>query len=641
MRFPFIIALTLLTAQSQSPSGIIEGRVIRLGTRDPIPNALITLTAPIPANAVSSLASDAAARLSDQITALSESGIRAGVSQDVIDNAIENTRRNATASTARPVTAMTDGSGHFSFRELPPGRYTVRAELEGYFAAPLNGSAPTALTKSINVQEGKTTPSEDLVMVKGSVIAGHVRDPNGQPVSGMNVGVYRVTYSNGRKMWSIFNQKPTDDRGEYRVYWLFPGEYYVGVTPRAPGAIPGPQDSWARTFYPGTTDPGAATPIEVKDGGEVPGTDITIQKESVGTFKISGVAINSAARPNPTTGVVDRSISSFVLSPREPGVLDNPSPPSTANALPTASRANGEFELRNVRPGPYDLYPVAPVIIDTVVTPTGTPATGATQVTGTFTTVQSIGGNIVTTVTSGPGGQPVTRRQPTGRAQVDVNRDITDLRIAVNLGAPLSGEILMNGTGGAAIKPESIRLSLRSLDTTPAAFVSLVGTIPVDAAGKFTIANIPEARYTFQISGLPATAYVADIRQGGTSVMDNGFVHNQSATPVQIVVDPNGATLQGTVVNADGKPAANVTVVLVPPQSRRQNAFLYKNVTTNETGGFTMKGVSPGPYTIFAWESVPPTAWQNAEFLSKYESRGQQISLSATSVADVQLNSIP
>jgi protocatechuate 3,4-dioxygenase beta subunit len=641
MKLPIIVALTLLTAQSQSPTGIIEGRVIRSGTREPISSVLVTLTAPIPANAASNLAPDVAARLSDQINLLTESGFRAGVTQDVIDNAIENARRTAAARTSRPVTALTDGSGHFSFRELPPGRYTVRAELDGYFAAPLNGSAPAALTKTINVQEGKTTPPEDLLMVKGSVVAGRIRDPNGQPISGMNVAVYRVTYSNGRKTWSIFNQKSTDDRGEYRIYWLLPGEYYVGVIPRTPGAIPGPQDSWARTFYPGTTDPGTAMPIEVKDGNEVTGADITIQTVAAGTFKISGIAINSSARPNPTTGMIDRSISSFVLSPREPGVLDSVNPPSVANALPPASRGNGEFELRNIRPGAYDLYPVAPVITDTVASAPGTATVGATlPAAGTFTTVQVIGG-IVVTSQSGPGGQPTTRRQPTGRAQVEVNRDIADLRVSVNLGAPLSGEVLVNGTGGSAIKPESIRLNLRSLDTTPASFVSLVGSIPVDTAGKFTAANVPEARYTLQILGLPATAYVADIRQGGTSVMDNGFVHDLSATPIQIVVDANGVTLQGKVVNADGKPAANATVVLVPPQARRQNSLLYKNVTTNETGSFTVRGVAPGSYTIFAWESVPPTAWQNAEFLSKYEARGQQINLSATTVGEVQLNVIP
>jgi hypothetical protein len=475
-------------------------------------------------------------------------------------------------------------------------------------------------------------------MVKGSVIAGRIRDPNGQPISGMNVSAYRVTYTNGRKLWSVFNQKATDDRGEYRIYYLFPGEYFIGVTPRAPGAIPGPQDSWARTFYPGATDPGTAMPIEIKDGSEVTGADITIQTVSAVTYKISGVAVNTAARPNPATGVVDRSISSFVLSPREPGVLDSVNPPAVVNALPTASRANGEFELRNIRPGTYDLYPVAPVITDPVATAPGTVAAGTTlPAAGT----PIISGNVLTTVYSGTVGQPTTRRQPTGRVPVEVNRDIADLRVVVSLGAPLSGEVVLNGTGGSTIKPESMRLLLRSLDTTPASFVSLVGTIPVDTAGKFAAINVPEARYTFQISGLPATAYVADIRQGGTSVMDSGFVHDQSSTPIQIVIDANGVTLQGMVLNADGKPAANATVVLVPPQARRQNALLYKNAMTNETGAFTLRGVSPGPYTIFAWESVPPSAWQNAEFISKYEARGRQINLTATSVAEVQLNVIP
>jgi len=615
MRIPAILALTLFLTQSQATKGVIEGRVIRASTREPISNVLITLMAPIPASATSNLPPDVAARLTNQVSVLTESLTRAGAPQDVIDSNIESVRRSAIAGSTRPVTAMTDGSGHFSFRDLAPGRYTVRAELDGYFAAPLNGTAPAALTKTINVQEGKTNPPEDLVMVKGSVISGRIRDPNGQPMSGMTVMAYRVTYTNGRKMWTSFAQKSTDDLGEYRIFWLFPGEYYVGVTPRAPGPVPGPQDSWARTFYPGTTEPGSAMPVEVKDGDEAPGTDMTIRTASAGTFKVSGVVINNAARPNPVTGVSDRSVSSFVLSPREPGVLDPVNPLSVANALPVASRANGEFELRNIRPGTYDLYPVAPVITEPA---SGQPAASA------------------------PGALPaVTRRQPTGRAPVEVFRDIADLRIVVTNGVTLSGEVHVNGTTGSTIKTESIRLNLVPLDSLPLSFATLIGSIPVDASGRFTAPNVPEARYAFVVMGLPATAYVSDMRQGGASVFDNGFVVDSGSTPVEIVVEPNGVTVQGIVLNADGKPAANTTVVLVPPRPRRQNALLYKNATTSETGTFTLRGVAPGSYTAFAWESVPPTAWQNAEFLAKYEERGRPITVSAGAVAEVQLNVIP
>jgi len=155
------------------------------------------------------------------------------------------------------------------------------------------------------------------------------------------------------------------------------------------------------------------------------------------------------------------------------------------------------------------------------------------------------------------------------------------------------------------------------------------------------IANIVEARYAVQVAGLPATAYVLDIRQGGTSVMERGVVIDQSATPIEIVVDPNGVTVQGTVINADGKPVANATVALVPPTARQENLLLYRNAVTNDDGVFTLRGAAPGPYTIFAWESVNPGAWQNAEFLSRYEGRGRQVLISAGSVAEVQLNVIP
>ncbi len=642
MKLTIVAVLSLLLTQGQTAKETIEGRVVHPGSHEPIADVLITLTAPPPANATSNLAADVQNRLNQQISDLTESGIRAGVSQQAIDNAIENARRNAGAAQGRQITAMTDASGRFSFHDLAPGRYSLRAEKEGYFAQPVNGNAPPQANKSILLQEGKPAAMDDIFMVKGSVIAGHVRDPNNQPISGMNVSVYRVTYNQGRKQWSALNTKSTDDRGEFRIFWMFPGEYYVGVTPRTPGTIPGPQDSWARTFYPGVTETAEATPIVLKDGTEASGIDITIRTSTAATFKISGIAINPTARPNPTSGAVDRSIASFVLAPREPGVLDAINPPSVINALPVAQRQNGEFELRNIRAGAYDLFPVAPVLQDPVpgAAPAAAPGTAAAGVVAGATVIQSINGQIVSTVAGAPG-VPMMRRQPTSRNPIDVTRDLADLRITVSAGVPLSGEVILNGPGSSAIKPESIRLNLRNLDSMPQAFITLIGTIPVDAAGKFAIQGVPEARYTLQITGIPNTAYVADIRYGGVSAMDNGFVLDASATPVQVIIETGGATLQGVVLNSENKPAASATVAIVPPTARRQNTLLYKNVTTDEEGKFTIRGIAPGTYTVFAWESILQSAWQNAEYLQRYEGRGRGVNISANGVSEVQLNVIP
>ena len=79
--------------------------------------------------------------------------------------------------------------------------------------------------------------------------------------------------------------------------------------------------------------------------------------------------------------------------------------------------------------------------------------------------------------------------------------------------------------------------------------------------------------------------------------------------------------------------------MLVPPASRRKNSLLYKTAVANEDGRFTMTGIAPGPYKIFAWESIPATAWLNADYISKYEELGR--SLTVPGSLEAPLNLIP
>jgi hypothetical protein len=67
---------------------------------------------------------------------------------------------------------------------------------------------------------------------------------------------------------------------------------------------------------------------------------------------------------------------------------------------------------------------------------------------------------------------------------------------------------------------------------------------------------------------------------------------------------------------------------------------LYKTVTTDGKGHFVMRGVAPGAYTIFAWESVLPGAFQNAEFLEKYQSRGRPVNVQGGTRSEIPLDLI-
>jgi len=40
-----------------------------------------------------------------------------------------------------------------------------------------------------------------------------------------------------------------------------------------------------------------------------------------------------------------------------------------------------------------------------------------------------------------------------------------------------------------------------------------------------------------------------------------------------------------------------------------------------------MQNLPPGRYTLYAWESVPAGAYQNAEFMARYAGRGTAVTV--------------
>src|SRR6185295_9496429 len=87
-----------------------------------------------------------------------------------------------------------------------------------------------------------------------------------------------------------------------------------------------------------------------------------------------------------------------------------------------------------------------------------------------------------------------------------------------------------------------------------------------DASGAFVIPSLPEARFSVTVSCLNPDAYVAELRQGAGSILNDGIIEIGSETPepLQMTVRLDGATLQGKVETIDGKPAATAKVLLLP-----------------------------------------------------------------------------
>jgi hypothetical protein len=88
---------------------------------------------------------------------------------------------------------------------------------------------------AVQIADGQQVADIRMRMLPGAVIAGTVRDASGQPVPGTRVYVmqHRFGYQTGeRELTSAVSGlgEPTDDRGQYRIFGLAPGEYVIVVT---------------------------------------------------------------------------------------------------------------------------------------------------------------------------------------------------------------------------------------------------------------------------------------------------------------------------------------------------------------------------------------------------------------------------
>ena len=576
------IALSVLTVQAspQTNNLTIEGRVLLKSTSQAVPDVLVLLGGAADTSAVATTVPPGG-NLAAQIQTL-RARLATQTASQFIDESVRGVLRAAGSSASSARFAFTDNAGRFAFSNLAPGTYTVHAAREGFFGPKVNGVYQPSYVKTVELKPEDSLVSLDVGLAQGGVIKGHV---SGSRAIGNRTSVtaYRLRYLNGAEKWISELVANTDLRGDFLLQWVAPGDVYVGAQ---------------GMFFKDVVQTDMATKIVVKEG-ETVAIDLNIQQAALNQpRKVSGSALNAYAPPN-AVGIVDFSVSTFLVAPRNPSVLDEPYTRFT-NSLNSRDgrRANGEFEIGPVLPGVYELISY-------------------------YT-------------------EPTTRRTLIGRAPFQVvNSNVTALSAPIRPGATLSGEFKVNGMGAENIGPGTFSLELESLGLVPTVLVVEPNPIVIDASGRFTALNLPEERYRFHVGHLPLSAYVEDIRVISRSVFDEGYELGAGTGEVQILIRTDGQSVGGTVRSADGIPREATTVVLVPPQERRKNPARYRTANTDSNGVFRMTDVPPGDYTVFAWENVLPTAWMNPKFFEKYAKLGRSVTVTAGGPLDLQLSIIP
>jgi hypothetical protein len=475
-----------------------------------------------------------------------------------------------------PSSAVSDPEGHFAFEGLAPGRYRLTASRNGYLSRdPRFGGG---LRGMVTLSAGQHLDDATLRLIPSAVIAGRVTTEGDEPAPNISVQAMKYTYQGNKRQLSDVGTATTNDRGEYRIWGLAPGKYYVRAThPRGAAALQNSQ-VYVPIFYPGVSDPSRTQTIELHPGEELSGIDLNFV--ALHSVRVRGRVVNASsaiAKGAQVTLVAGSGSMVFSLGD-------------------ASADAKGAFEVRGVPPGSYTLI--------------------AEQF-----------------------GNTDSEKVIRGRTTVEVGDvNLNDVEVVVSPGSSVSGHVRVEGKSTLDLTKLTASLDAQD-DLSSLGFAPDVNSAPLRADGTFTFRDVPEGSYQINIVPLPGGYYLKSSGEGDT--VDAGVrVARNHAAAVELNLSAGAGRIAGTV-SKDEQPSAAATVVLVPDAPRRGQSRYYRQALTDSSGRFTINGVTPGDYKLFAWEEIDRGMYLDPDFLQSYEDSGKSVRVEEGASQNIQLDLIP
>jgi hypothetical protein len=304
--------------------------------------AALSVAAAAPADAQSTPTRDSQAREKQTIARLSGRVVAADTGRPLrgaIVHVVPTNARNPNERQGLWIT--TDAEGRWALDELQPGSFTLNVEKGGYLTLHYGQTRPFEPGKTIALTAGQLFDNADVVLPRAGVISGKLVDEFGDPVTGALVRALRYKYQDGQRqltpiadgMEAFMQGGVTDDLGNYRVYGLTPGDYYICAVfvPRGESVS---SIGHPPTYFPGTPAAAEARRITLGMGQEA--ANVNFNLSTARYASVSGTVVGSSGAPIGATVALKSAAADLV-------------------ALPSVSAPGGTFTIPNVAPGDYRL----------------------------------------------------------------------------------------------------------------------------------------------------------------------------------------------------------------------------------------------------------------------------------------------
>jgi hypothetical protein len=463
----------------------------------------------------------------------------------------------------------------------------LKVSRDGYVEQEFGQKKPTDPGAMFVLRPGQKMSDLIFKLGRAGVITGHVFNADGEPMPHVVLNAIRQVYRDGRREFQSSAGAGSNDLGEYRIFGLAPGRYYVSAEEQTWNRVVGDREfnsiekdtgekAYAKIYFPAALDLGKASTVTVKEGEEIPAVDI-LMKEVV-AYRIRGKVTNLLSK---TRGGQNVQID----------VLRRDSGAGWSEVGSTSvEKADGTFEIPAVAPGEY----------------------------------------ILLAFSYSDGKLHSTQEDLTVG-----NADVEGLTVTIGPGVNIPGRVAWEG------KPSLEKAGLTVGAAPPGPIYVWAESAEVDTSNQFTLRDVSEGEFRLTVEGMSKDCYVKEARFGDAVLSDMSFrVMKGSAGPLEITVSSLGARVEGTVTNEESLPVAGVWVVAVPEETKRKQHYLFKSITTDQYGHFDLRGLAPGKYNLFSWDGVEQGEWEDTDFLKDSEEKGVTIEVKNNEKKAIELKLI-
>jgi 5-hydroxyisourate hydrolase-like protein (transthyretin family) len=506
---------------------------------------------------------------------------------------------------------LTESDGKFLLKDLDPGQYRMTVVRNGYGEQSYGQKTAKSPGMIINLISGEVMKNVVFRLIPAGTVTGRVLDTAGEPIAGLSVALMRIEYGrDGRKNLWTENAAQTDDRGEYRLYWVKSGRYYMRVSRSDYTSRPVVTDpNFVRTYYPGVSDLSNASIIELPAGSELSGIDIILSKPS--GHWIRGRVMDSSGKP-------PKSVDISVHHKQAATVVDVESEFGERGGG-VYNPTNGTFEIPNVTPGSYWLSASTSRDYDA-------------PISGDRLADIRTGQDVFNVMFSTDGAIQIPIDMPAS--------DLKDVVLTLAKGSTIPVLVSVEGRDLSSVNDmDKLRLALMPAGE---GYGDYHQSTRLNAQGAAKIENVLPGEYMARVDQPKSTnLYAKEIRYGQNDALHYSFqITDLLPGTLTVLLSDQAGRIEGTLIDALSQPVSGIQVVLIP-DVRKEKSSSFQTANSDRDGHFVFTVLPPGGYKLFSWEDLESNAYYDNEVLSKYEAQGKPVQVQEASKVIVDLKIIP